>query len=239
LTALNTPEGKADPYPLYAALHELGEAADLGPGGVLVYGYEALSTVLRDPAFRHPGAAGFDVGIPGWREHPSLSQGAEWILYASAPEHARIRNLMARVFTARRVAGLEPAIAAMTDEHAVRPAGQPAVPALAADLHHGPLAGVLGVGARERSGVDREHQRLARPGQGRPGDQQMPQPVTADPALGQGVAGGAVSAAELRLHGQLHRRSHRSLRAQHRVRQLEQRSPAPGKTGKETNAEPG
>jgi len=115
LTALNTPEGKADPYPLYAALHELGEAADLGPGGVLVYGYDALSTVLRDPAFRHPGAAGFDVGIPGWREHPSLSQGAEWILYAGAPEHARIRNLMARVFTARRVAGLEPAIAVMTE----------------------------------------------------------------------------------------------------------------------------
>ena len=115
LTALNAPEGKADPYPHYATLHELGEAASLGPGGVLVYGYDALSTVLRDPAFRHPGVAGFDASLPGWREHPSLVQGQEWILYTNAPEHTRIRNLMARVFTARRVAGLEPAIARMTD----------------------------------------------------------------------------------------------------------------------------
>ena len=52
------------------------------------------------------------------------------------------------------------------DEQAVGPAGHPAVPALAADLHHRPLVGVLGVGARVRSGVDREHQRLARPGRG-------------------------------------------------------------------------
>ena len=52
------------------------------------------------------------------------------------------------------------------NEQAVGPAGQPAVPALAADLHHRPLVGVLGVGARVRSDIDREHQRLARPGRG-------------------------------------------------------------------------
>jgi hypothetical protein len=125
------------------------------------------------------------------------------------------------------------------DEHAVGPAGQPAVPALAADLHHGPLVSVLGVGARQRSGVDREHQRLARPGRGQLGDQQPPQPAAADPALGQGIVDRAVSAAELRLHRQLHRRSHRSLRAQHPVGQLEQRIPAPGEAGMQTSAEPG
>jgi hypothetical protein len=38
----------------------------------------------------------------------------------------------------------------------VGPIGQSAVSALAADPHHGPLVGVLGVGARVRSGVDRE-----------------------------------------------------------------------------------
>ena len=31
LTALGTPEGRADPYPLYAALHEIGEAIEIGP----------------------------------------------------------------------------------------------------------------------------------------------------------------------------------------------------------------
>jgi hypothetical protein len=49
-----------------------------------------------------------------------------------------------------------------------RPAGQPAVPALAAGLDHRQLVGVLGAGARQRRGADREHQRLAGPGRGRP-----------------------------------------------------------------------
>ena len=31
LTALGTPEGRADPYPLYAALHEIGEVIQTGP----------------------------------------------------------------------------------------------------------------------------------------------------------------------------------------------------------------
>jgi hypothetical protein len=103
--------------------------------------------------------------------------------------------------------GVDPAGGAPldADEQAVGPAGQPAVPALATDLHHGPLVGVLGVGARVRSGVDREHQRLARPGLGRQADQQVPQAATADLAMGQGVVDRAVSAAELRLQGQLYR----------------------------------
>lgn len=38
LTALSTPEGRADPYPLYAALHEMGEVIEIGAGGVVVVG---------------------------------------------------------------------------------------------------------------------------------------------------------------------------------------------------------
>ena len=50
-TALGTPAGRADPYPHYAALHELGEAVSLAPGAVVVVGYDAISAVLRDPGF--------------------------------------------------------------------------------------------------------------------------------------------------------------------------------------------
>jgi cytochrome P450 len=49
LTALGTEQGQADPYPYYAALHELGEAAEAGSDSVLVMGYDAVSSVLRDP----------------------------------------------------------------------------------------------------------------------------------------------------------------------------------------------
>ncbi len=52
LTSLGTPEGRADPYPLYAALHEIGDVIEFGPRDVLVAGYDTINAVLRDPGFR-------------------------------------------------------------------------------------------------------------------------------------------------------------------------------------------
>ena len=109
--ALLTSEGRADPYPLYASLHELGDVI-AQDGLVLVPGYDAANAVLRDPAFRVADAARYDEVMPGWRDHPSMS--AESILTLNPPEHGRIRSLISHVFTQRRVAALEPAIADMT-----------------------------------------------------------------------------------------------------------------------------
>src|SRR5580692_4089738 len=115
LTALSTPAGRAEPYPLYAALHELGEAVEIGPGDVVVVGYDAINSVLRDPGFRVSDQSNFDQNFPGWRANPVFVQGMDWILNLNAPRHSRIRSLMAHAFTARRIAGLEPAIAKMAD----------------------------------------------------------------------------------------------------------------------------
>jgi cytochrome P450 len=112
-SALLTPEGRADPYPLYSALHELGTAAPID-GAVLVPGYDAINSVLRDPAFRVDDAAFFDLTQPDWRDHPALSM--ESMLSLNQPEHPRIRSLVSKAFTARRIATLQPAIAAMTDQ---------------------------------------------------------------------------------------------------------------------------
>jgi cytochrome P450 len=114
-TALSTPEGRADPYPHYAALHELGEAVPLGPSAVIVVGYDAINSVLRDPGFRVTDDDDLDRQFPGWRDHPVFIQAADWILNLNVPRHARIRSLIARAFTARRVAALEPAIARLAD----------------------------------------------------------------------------------------------------------------------------
>jgi cytochrome P450 len=116
LAALSSPAGRADPYPLYARLHEVGGVIPAGPGRVLVAGYEAINSVLRDPGFRVCDADLFDREFPGWRESPAYLQVADWILNVNEPRHARIRSLIARAFTARRIAGLEPAIAKATDE---------------------------------------------------------------------------------------------------------------------------
>lgn len=45
--ALDSPAGRADPYPHYAALHELGEAVRLAPGSVALVGYDAISAARR------------------------------------------------------------------------------------------------------------------------------------------------------------------------------------------------
>jgi cytochrome P450 len=115
LTALFSPEGRADPYPLYAALHELGEVIEPAPGTVVVVGYDAVNAVLRDPAFTVADGAAFDREFPGWREHPSLADFMLSILNANPPDHPRMRGIMARAFTPRRVAALAPAIAELTD----------------------------------------------------------------------------------------------------------------------------
>ena len=104
-TALGTPAGRANPYPYYAALHELGEAVRLAPGAVVVVGYDAISAVLRDPGFTVSDEARFDESFPGWRANPVFVQAMDWILNLNGPKHARIRSLIARAFTARRIAG--------------------------------------------------------------------------------------------------------------------------------------
>ncbi len=116
LTALITPEGRADPYPLYEDLRELGEVVSIEGQELIVVGYDLINSVLRDPRFGVSDQASFEKSIPGWRNHPVLVQGADWILNLNAPRHSRIRSLIARAFTARRISGLEPAIAKMADE---------------------------------------------------------------------------------------------------------------------------
>ncbi|HUB37454.1 MAG TPA: cytochrome P450 [Streptosporangiaceae bacterium] len=115
-TALGTPAGRANPYPYYAALHELGEVVRVSSGAIIVVGYDAINSVLRDADFRVSDETAFDRDFPGWRDNPVFVQGMDWILNVNAPRHSRIRSLIARAFTARRVAGLEPRIAKMADD---------------------------------------------------------------------------------------------------------------------------
>ena len=116
LTSLGTSAGRADPYPLYAALHVMGEVIEIGPDDVMVVGYDAINSVLRDPGFRVSDTSSFDKNFPDWKANPVFVQGADWILNLNPPQHSRIRSLIAHTFTARRIAGLEPAIVKMADD---------------------------------------------------------------------------------------------------------------------------
>jgi cytochrome P450 len=100
-TALLSPEGRDDPYPLYAALREHGPLLSLGDGYQLATSYETVDATLRDPAF----------GV----EEGGLFEGNS-ILRSNPPDHTRMRRLMSGVFTARRVAELREAIVTTSND---------------------------------------------------------------------------------------------------------------------------
>ena len=106
------PEAIDNPYPLYAALHEIGEIVPAGEV-ILVPAYELANSVLRDPGYLVPDASFQDQINPSWREHPALD--ANNILMMNGDDHSRIRTLITRHFTRRRVAELEPTVIRLTD----------------------------------------------------------------------------------------------------------------------------
>jgi len=113
LQALFAADAASDPYPGYADLHTTGEACHPSQwSSVVVFGYAAIESVLRDPVFEVQGDTGLDVSFPAWREHPSMSKNS--VIDLNGGEHTRVRGLMSRAFSHRRVESLAPAIAATT-----------------------------------------------------------------------------------------------------------------------------
>ncbi|MFC5664409.1 cytochrome P450 [Kitasatospora misakiensis] len=107
---LMTTEGRFDPYPLYARAHELGVAVPAGPGVVLVVGHAAASQVLRNPAFAVEDNRSLAADNAELLAHPSVELLGRSILQRNAPDHGRVRSLVASAFNARRVAALRPAV---------------------------------------------------------------------------------------------------------------------------------
>lgn len=110
VTTLLSPAGRADPYPVYRALHAHGPVLPVGPQYVAVVGYAEADAVLRDPGFVVEDAARHDAVWPQWREHPALVAFINSMLFTNSPRHERLRQLVSRSFTPRRVAGMAPSV---------------------------------------------------------------------------------------------------------------------------------
>lgn len=115
LERLLSEKGRADPYPLYALAHRLRPASQAGLDAVLAVGYREVNLVLRSAAFHVMDAALRERWEEGYLEHSSKTLFAGSILETNGPNHGRVRSLIASVFTARRVAALQPAVAATVD----------------------------------------------------------------------------------------------------------------------------
>ena len=109
-TLMATPEGRADPYPLYEAIRAEGPVVLVGGGFVVATGYAECDRLLRDPRLRVHDTHWMDEAFPGWEAHPSMRGIGMSILETNAPDHERVRRLMSGVFTPRRLARLREAI---------------------------------------------------------------------------------------------------------------------------------
>lgn len=112
MTALPYPFGPADglvPHPRYAQLREAGAPVRVRMpyGGVawLVTRYADARTVLADRRFSRAAAAGRDVP----RARPPMDS-PEMLISMDPPDHSRLRTLVAKEFTARRIEALRPRV---------------------------------------------------------------------------------------------------------------------------------
>lgn len=122
--ALFGPEFAADPYPAYAWLREHAPVRRTElPSGVeawLVTRYEDAKRALADQRLsKNPGQHSESsahgkgkVGIPGERSANLMTH----LLNIDPPDHTRLRRLVAKAFTPRRVAEFEPRVRELTDE---------------------------------------------------------------------------------------------------------------------------
>ena len=104
------PGFRADPYPWYRALREQSPVHLHPDVGYVVSRYADVEALLRDDRF--------SVSTPSpWREllaehaSPALrALGESTLLFIDAPDHTRVRALVAKAFTPRRIALLTPHI---------------------------------------------------------------------------------------------------------------------------------
>jgi cytochrome P450 len=112
-----TPEFIADPYPFYHRLR-VNEPMHLTPLGLYVASRHAdVSKILRDKRFGKDfiGRITRRSG-PQILEEPVYRSMSHWMLQLDPPDHGRLRGLVVRAFTARRIEDMRPRIQQIVDE---------------------------------------------------------------------------------------------------------------------------
>jgi hypothetical protein len=120
MTRLFSPEFQADPYPLYREMQEEGPFLPVkGFESLIATRYDDVLAILRDPRFRTGFDADFDArGGDGWAERSPTTFRLfhHMMLAANPPDHTRLRALVSKAFTPRRVLALRPRLEALVEE---------------------------------------------------------------------------------------------------------------------------
>ncbi|PAZ16860.1 cytochrome P450 [Streptomyces sp. SA15] len=107
---------RTDPHPVYAKLRALGPVHRVRPPGSdgdywtwLVVGHKEARAALADPRLSKDGSR---IGVTFLDEELI----GRYLLLTDPPEHTRLRGLVSRAFTMRRVEALRPRIQEITDD---------------------------------------------------------------------------------------------------------------------------
>ncbi|MGK5498065.1 cytochrome P450 family protein [Streptomyces sp. URMC 125] len=155
----------ADPHTVHALLRERGPVHRLPAtdGGAVwaVVGHEAVRTALTDPRLSN------DVRHSAGREDDGGHAVGRSMLQTDPPRHTRLRGLVAREFTGRRVAALRPRVRRTADDllDAVLPLGRTdLVASYAAPLPVAVICELLGVPESDRGTFHHWSDTVVRPG---------------------------------------------------------------------------
>ena len=115
-TAIMTDEGRQDPYALYAQMRSGARRWRSGFGTFVLSGYEDCLEVLRHPKLGRPESdMPFNGGFSGASERRNDEE-SNVMLFLNPPDHTRIRGLVSRAFTPRRVEELRPRLTELLGE---------------------------------------------------------------------------------------------------------------------------
>ena len=112
-----TPAFIADPYSFYRRLRAT-DPMHLTPAGIYVASRHAdVAAILRDKRFGKDFIGGMTRRSgPEILNEPVYRSMSHWMLQLDPPDHGRLRSLVARAFTARRVEDMRPRIQQIVDE---------------------------------------------------------------------------------------------------------------------------
>jgi cytochrome P450 len=156
---LRDPSVKADPYPAYAQIRDMGRLVPTSFGDLVVTQHADAFTVLRDARFssnsRHqPNHEQFVAMAEavGLKELQDLFERV--MLFADPPDHTRLRRIVGKAFTPRTVEAMRPRIAAIVDgllDRVEADGGGDLVEALAFPLPVTVISDMLGVPAADHA----------------------------------------------------------------------------------------